>query len=82
MDVRAMDEHAGKKFFIDIEGKEYEWPNETITVPEIRTLGSLPADQPVVQEDKEGTERTLAENEVITLQPGHRHGRAPRYKRG
>lgn len=77
-----MDEHAGKKYFIDIEGKEYEWGSETITILDIRSLGGIPADQPIVQEDADGTERTLSETEVITLQPGHRHGRAPRYKRG
>jgi hypothetical protein len=82
----TIDEHrpeaAGKKFFIDIEGREYEWGKPTITVSEIRNLGNLPADQAVVQEDAEGHERTLAENEVVTIQPGHRHGRAPKYKRG
>ena len=72
----------GQKFFIDIEGKEYEWKQDTITVPQIRSLGNIPGDQAVVQEDENGVERTLGENEVITLKPGHRHGRAPRYKRG
>jgi hypothetical protein len=74
--------NAGQKFFINIEGHEYEWPKSTITVPEIRTLGNIPNDQTIVVEDPEGTERTLAENEVIELKPGHRIGRAPKYKRG
>ena len=73
---------AGKKFFVNIEGHEYEWDEPTITVPQIRTLGGLPTDQPVICEDAEGRERTLAENETVTIQPGHRHGRAPKYKRG
>jgi hypothetical protein len=72
----------GKKFFVNIEGQEYEWEEPTITVPQIRQLGNLPTDQPVVCEDAEGRERTLAENELITIKPGHRHGRAPKYKRG
>ena len=75
-------EHADKKFFVNIEGREYAWDKPTITVPEIRRLGNLPADQPVICEDEEGRERTLAENETITIKPGHRHGRAPKYKRG
>jgi hypothetical protein len=29
----------GPKYFVDIEGKEYPWDKDTITVPEIRTLG-------------------------------------------
>ena len=73
---------AGKKFFVNIEGREYEWDKSTISVSEIRQLGNLPTDQPVICEDAEGRERTLAENEVVTIQPGHRHGRAPKYKRG
>lgn len=74
--------NAGQKFFLNIEGQEYPWDKPTITVPEIRQLGNLPADQPVIEEDAEGRERTLAENEVVTIKPGHRHGRAPKYKRG
>jgi hypothetical protein len=75
-------EHAGQKFFINIEGTEYPWDKDTITTQEIRVLGSLPSDLPVIQEVPDGTERTLGENETISIQPGHRHGRAPRYRRG
>mgnify|MGYP001610432853 CR=1 FL=1 len=75
-------EQSGKKFYINIEGKEYPWDRETITVPEIRALGNIPSDQPILQESPDGTERTLAENEVVELKPGHRHGRAAKYKRG
>jgi hypothetical protein len=80
--VTAESGQRGQKFFVNIEGREYEWDKPTITVPEIRRLGNLPPDQAVVCEDEEGRERTLAENETITIKPGHRHGRAPKYKRG
>jgi hypothetical protein len=79
---QAVAEHVGQKFFVNIEGHEYEWDKPTITVSEIRELGGLPADQPVISEDPEGRERPLAENEVVTIKPGHRHGRAAKYKRG
>jgi hypothetical protein len=75
-------DEAGKKFYVNVEGTEYEWGAETITTAQIRTLGGLPADQPVVEELPDGTERTLPEDEVIHLQPGHRYGRAAKYKRG
>jgi len=78
----AVAEHHGQRFFVNIEGHEYPWEKPTIIVPEIRRLGNLPPDQAVVCEDAEGRERTLAENETVTIQPGHRHGRAPKYKRG
>lgn len=75
-------EHAGQKFFINIEGKEYPWGKDTITTQEIRTIGNLPTDLPVIEEQPDGSERTLKEDEVIQIQPGHRYGRAPKYKRG
>lgn len=75
-------EKTGKKFFVNIEGTEYAWDKDTITTQEIRALGSLPADLPVIEEQPDGTERTLAEDEVIDLKPGHRFGRAPKFKRG
>lgn len=75
-------DNAGKKYFINIEETEYEWNDGTITVAEIRQLGNLPADQPVVEETPEGTERQLSDPDIIELKPGHRYGRAPKYKRG
>lgn len=78
------EQHAetGRKYFVNVEGRDYEWPRETITVPEIRNLGSLPPDQPVIEEQPDGSERQLREDEVVHLKPGHRYGRAPKYKRG
>ncbi len=72
----------GPKYFVEIEGTEYEWSKETITVPEIRQLGNLPPDQPVIEVDPDNNERTLAEDEVVTLKPGHRFGKKISYKRG
>jgi hypothetical protein len=71
-----------EKFFVEIEGVEYPWNSPTITVPEIRRLGNLPADQPVIEIDPCNQERTLAEGEVIQLKPGHRYGKKVRFKRG
>jgi hypothetical protein len=69
-------------YCINIEGTKHTWPKPTIRAAEIRTLGKLPADQQVVCEDAEGGERTLREDEVVTLEPHCRFGRAPKYKRG
>ena len=73
---------SDKKFFVNIEGTEYPWDKPTITVPEIRTLGNIPQDVPVIEESPDGTERTLQETDIVTLKPGHRHGRAAKYRRG
>jgi hypothetical protein len=72
----------GPKYFVEIEGEEYPWPKETITVPEIRQLGNLPTNLPVIEVDPDNNERTLPENEVITLKPGHRFGKKVKFKRG
>jgi hypothetical protein len=74
--------HHPEKFFVEIEGIEYPWNSPTITVPDIRRLGNLPADQPVIEIDQCNQERTLTENEVIHLKPGHRYGKKVRFKRG
>ncbi len=72
----------GPKYYVNIENEEYPWDSDTITTAQIRELGNLPPDLPVVEESPDGTERTLAEDEVIQLKPGHRYGRAPKFKRG
>lgn len=72
----------GPKYYVEIEGTEYEWSKATITVPEIRQLGNLPSDQPVIEVDPDNNERTLNENEEITLKPGHRYGKKISFKRG
>lgn len=75
-------DNAGKKYYVNIEGTEYPWDSETITVAQIRELGSIPADQQIIEEDLDGGERTLSDTDTVTLKPGHRHGRAARYRRG
>lgn len=80
--TKEKDNQTGRKFFVNIEGTEYSWESDTITVAEIRQLGNLPTDQPVVEESPEGTEKTLADTDTVELKPGHRYGRAPKYKRG
>jgi hypothetical protein len=71
-----------KKYYANVEGKEHLWNNETISVAELRALGNLPQRLPVVEEFPDGTERTLKDGEIVELKPGHRYGRAPKFKRG
>lgn len=75
-------DNSGKKYYITIEDKVIPWDKETITVSDIRRLGNIPADQSVVEDTPDGEERTLREDEIIHLKPGHRYGGAPRYHRG
>jgi hypothetical protein len=74
---------AGPKYTLDIEGQKYPWDEDTITVRQIRDLGDLPADQPVIEVDlQKGTERQLAESEVVQLRPGLGFSKKVTFKRG
>lgn len=76
------DEH-GPKYLIDIEGTDYPWDGDTITVPQIRELGSIPSDQQIQEVNlQENTERTLVEDEVETIKPGHGFAKKVRFQRG
>ena len=81
-----MSEQDGKdeqKYEIDIEGKIYPWNSESITVPQLRELAGIPADQQMMEVDlKTNAERTLAEGEVVHLKPGHGFSKKVKYQRG
>jgi len=73
---------AAKQYFANIEGTEHPWDKETISVAEIRSLGNFPKELEIVEEFPDGTEKTLLDCDSILLKPGHRYGRAPKFKRG
>jgi hypothetical protein len=73
----------GPKYDINIEGTIYPWDKPTITVPELRKLAGIPADQQMMEVDlKTNEERTLSEDAVIELQPGMGYAKKVRYQRG
>lgn len=74
---------TGPKYLVIIDGQEYPWSTETITVPEIRALAGIDPGTEVIEVNlKENTERTLREDEVVTLQPGHGFGKKVQFRRG
>jgi len=78
----AADEH-GPKYQVDIEGTIYEWDRDTITPAEIRQLGNLPQDTPVLEIDlKDNTQRELSENQAVEIKPGHGFSKKVRFQRG
>ncbi len=73
----------GSRFEVNIEGTVHAWPVSTITVDQLRELGRLPEDQPVIEVDIDtNEERTLSEHEVVKLKPGQGFGRKVQFKRG
>jgi hypothetical protein len=71
------------KYDINIEGTIYPWNHPTITVPQLRELAGIPADQQMMEVNlKTNEERTLPEDAVIHLQPGVGYAKKVRYQRG
>ncbi len=82
MSAQRAHEH-GPKYFVNLEGREVPWDEETITVPQIRELAGWDASQPVVEVNLEdNTEQTLDEADVVTLKPGHGFAKKIRFQRG
>lgn len=73
----------GPKFYVNIEGENFEWDEDEITPSEIRSLGGLPEDKPVLLIDLTTNEqRTLDEGEVVELKPGMGFAKKIEFKRG
>ncbi|MDO8615900.1 MAG: multiubiquitin domain-containing protein [Dehalococcoidia bacterium] len=71
------------KYQVDIEGTLYDWDAATITVPQIRELGGLPEELPVLEIDlKTNEQRQLAEDEIINVKPGVGFSKKVRWARG
>jgi hypothetical protein len=71
------------KYEINIEGVDHPWETDTITVPQIRQLAGWDDTQPVVEVDlSDNSERTLSEDEVVELKPGHGFGKKIKFQRG
>ena len=57
------------QYEVMIEGETHLWAEDTISVTDIRKLGNLPEDASIVEQNlRDGTERTLTEDEA--LRPG------------
>jgi len=81
-----MSNHAVKakaKYEVDIEGNFYSWDGDTISVAQLRDLAGIPSDQQMMEVDlKTNAERTLAEDEIVHLKPGHGFAKKVKYQRG
>ena len=72
----------GPKFFLNIEGQEFPWDEDTITTGQIASLGGWDTAQGVIEVDENNNERTLTPGEVTHVKPGHGFGKKHRWKRG
>jgi hypothetical protein len=83
MEQQHVRTEVGPKFLLDIEGTKYPWVEDVITVPQLRKLGSLPENLPVLEVDLHaGTDRELREDENVQLKPGQGFSKKVSFKRG
>lgn len=74
---------SGPKYFLDIEGREIPWDEETITTEQIISLGGWDSSNGAIEINlKENTERTLQPGEIIQIRPGFGFSKKVKYKRG
>jgi hypothetical protein len=72
-----------KDYFVNIEGSEKPWSDDEITVAQIRELGGWDSSQQVVEVNlEEQTERTLGDEDIVALKPGHGFAKKIKFQRG
>jgi len=68
---------------VNIEGVDHQWAQETITVPQLRKLGGIPEGTEVIEVDvTDNVERTLKEDEKVSLPTGKEYGKKVKFRRG
>lgn len=79
-------EQASGQYEVLVEGKIYPWDKKAINTSDIRSLGQLPADRPVIQMDlTNGDESPFPEDQVhelVPLQEGKRPAKHVNFRRG
>ena len=72
----------GPKYFIEVDGVEYELHQNEITGGEIMDLAGIPREQGLLELLDDGTQRKVDVNEEIELKPGQHFKKRPRFTRG
>jgi hypothetical protein len=71
------------KYHVNIEGTDYDWSRDAITVPELRTLAGFSTDQEMIEVDlTDNSERVLQETDNVDLKPGKGFAKKISFKRG
>jgi Multiubiquitin len=79
----SKDKEPKQKYVVNLEGTDEPWERETISVAEIRELAGWDSSQPIIEVNLQtNEERTLAEDETVTLKPGHGFAKKVRFQRG
>lgn len=79
-------EQASGQYEVLVEGKVYPWDRSSINTSEIRSLGELPKDRPVIQDDlTSGEQKPFGEDQMhqlVALQEGKGLTKHVNFRRG
>jgi len=73
---------AGPFYTFFVDDREFHVEESTITGGQIMDLAGIPREVGLLLILEDGTQAAVAADEVITLEPGRRFKKAPRFKRG
>ena len=80
--AKAKPSEGGAPYFIEVDGQEYRFEQETVTGGEIMDLAGIPRDVGLLLLHEDGTQEQITADEVIELKPGRRFKKRPRFQRG
>ena len=80
--VGQQQQERGQFFTFFVDGQEFRVSESTLTGGEIMDLAGIQREVGLLLCLEDGTQRPVAEDEVIELKPGRRFMKAPRFKRG
>jgi hypothetical protein len=73
---------GGRRYFLEVDGQEYELDQAMITGGEIMDLAHIPHEQGLLELLEDGTQRQVSADEEVDLKPGKRFKKRPRFRRG
>lgn len=74
--------HGGPFYTFFVDDREFHVDEPTITGAQIMNMSGIPRETGLILILEDGTQQSVAPEEVVELKPGRRFKRAPRFKRG
>ncbi len=81
-DFAGIEHQTSPKYFVDIEGHNFPWAQDTITTEQIAQLGGWDLSEARVSIAKDNNERPLKPAEAVKLMPGQGFAKKVRFRRG
>ena len=80
--VDVAESDKGQAFVFCVDGVDYEAPRPRITAADIMEIAGVTAAQGLFLIEEDGTQRSVAADEVFVLPPRQQFRRKPNFRRG